>query len=147
MSSLLAGLNDLFSQPSVFLSTPRIPTAANSRVLTVKKYQFIPWLHRCQCQSKLIKSIKCTNSDYISVDIPASLPEGLGEPVPCFCLWQVTENSPLWGETVRNTMPNGDFLSKEYFCSSNASSCISTKPLEVLLLLQVNSMKKDWHPN
>lgn len=39
MSSLLAGLNDLFSHPSVFLSTPRIPIAANSRVLIVKKYQ------------------------------------------------------------------------------------------------------------
>lgn len=41
MSSLLAGLNDLFSQPSVFLSTHRIPIAANSRVLTVEKYQFV----------------------------------------------------------------------------------------------------------
>lgn len=41
MSSLLAGLNDLFSQPYLFLSTPRITIAANSRVLTVKKYQFI----------------------------------------------------------------------------------------------------------
>lgn len=39
MSSLLAGLNDLFSQPSVFLSTPRIPMTANSRVFIVKKHQ------------------------------------------------------------------------------------------------------------
>lgn len=39
MSSLLAGLNDLFSHPSIFLSTPRIPMAANSRVFIVKKHQ------------------------------------------------------------------------------------------------------------
>lgn len=64
MSSLLAGLNDLFSQPSIFLSTPRIPMAANSRVFIVKKHQLATagaWMYM---QSRFTEFVRCTNSEY-----------------------------------------------------------------------------------
>lgn len=82
MSSLLAGLNDLFSQPFVFLSTPTIPMAANSRVFIVKKHQLTAsgvWMYM---QSKFTEFMGCTNSECSCMDTPVPVLECLGELVP-----------------------------------------------------------------